>query len=162
MQNTRLRYSSDPKWSNEAVPLVLPQNRVPSPCSRLVIDSNCSTVWCNHRQPPITAKHWVYVYRATSCLSLNWFDRHISTKQKNKLQFEKSNPTKKNPNMTIWFKVYMQKHSSSCHAPMAPWCSKARLCSTSSTNKHRILKGNFLSRDKTPRSIHLMLITGCK
>lgn len=48
MQNTRLRYSSDPKWSNEAVPLVLPQNRVPSPCSRLVIDSNCSTVWCNH------------------------------------------------------------------------------------------------------------------
>lgn len=61
MQNTRLRYSSDPKWSNEAVPLVLPQNRVPSPCSRLVIDSNCSTVWCNHRQPPITAKHWVYV-----------------------------------------------------------------------------------------------------
>lgn len=56
MENTRLRYSSDPKWSNEAVPLVLPQNRVPSPCSRLVIDSNCSTVWCNHRQPPITAK----------------------------------------------------------------------------------------------------------
>lgn len=57
MQNTRLRYSTNPKWSNEAVLLVPPQNRVPSPCSRLVIDSNCSTVWSNQRQQPITVEH---------------------------------------------------------------------------------------------------------